>query len=247
MVRDGNYVLRPATIHTSGVHALLRHVRAEGFDGAPLPVGIDPEGRERLELVDGDVPLVPYPTWSQTTVALGSIARLLRQFHDAASAFDPTEHTWSRALADPAGGPIVCHNDLEPSNIVFSKGVAVAFIDFEFAAPGRPLFDLAQLARLCVPIEHEIDCTRMGWHVSDQPARLRLIADSYGLTADDRHKLPEVIDEALDRVEQSARAALASADTSVRAAIARTGGIEKYDRRRQWWTRHRPAFSEALR
>ena len=50
----------------------------------------------------------------------------------------------------------MCHNDVEPSNVVFRDGIAVALIDFEFGAPGRAAYDLAQLARLCVPIEDDV-------------------------------------------------------------------------------------------
>jgi hypothetical protein len=45
---------------------------------------------------------------------------------------------WPRALADPAGGTILCHNDVCPDNVVFRDGRAAALIDFDLAAPGRP-------------------------------------------------------------------------------------------------------------
>ena len=159
-------------------------MRDAGFEGASLPVGVDLDGRERLVFIEGDVPVPPYPDWSQSDAALASVARLLRSLHDAARSFDPRGLAWSDRLADPAGGTVVCHNDLELSNVVFRDGIAVALIDFEFAAPGRPVYDLAQLARLCVPIDHEIDQRRMGWLPADRPARLRLVADAYGLDRD---------------------------------------------------------------
>ena len=71
--------------------------------------------------------------------------------------FDPLGLTWNDSLVDPAGGTLVCHNDVEPSNVVFRDGIAVALLDFGFAAPGRPFYDLAHLARLCVPIDIEFD------------------------------------------------------------------------------------------
>ena len=148
VVRVGPHVLRPSSPHTGSIHSFLRAVRHIGFEGASLPVGIDEDGRERLEFIDGVVPLAPYPDWSQSDTALASIARLLRGLHDAARGFDPRGLTWNGALADPAGGTVVCHNDVELSNVVFRDGVAVALLDFEFAAPGRPVYDLAQLARL---------------------------------------------------------------------------------------------------
>jgi hypothetical protein len=123
---------------------------------------------------------------------------------------------------------------------VFRGGVAVALIDFEHAAPGRPVYDLAHLVRLCVPIEHDVDRARMGWHPADHARRARLVADAYGLDADGRAELLGAVDDALDRIEVAAREGPAE-------ALAGTGGIEKYDRRRRWWTAHRAAFAAALR
>src|SRR5437588_6165835 len=147
VVRVGPHVLRPASPHSGSIHAFLRAVRRAGFEGAPVPVGLDADGRERLVFIDGDVPLAPYPDWSQSDTALASIARLLRGLHDAARGVDPRGLTWDDALADPAGGTLVCHNDVCPENVVFRDGIAVALLDFEFAAPARPAYDVAQLAR----------------------------------------------------------------------------------------------------
>lgn len=56
-------------------------------------------------------------------------------------------------MADPAGGAVMCHNDVCLENVVFVGGVAVGLLDFDFCAPGRPVYDLAQLARMCVPVD----------------------------------------------------------------------------------------------
>jgi aminoglycoside phosphotransferase (APT) family kinase protein len=97
---------------------------------------------------------------------------------------------------------------VELSNVVFRDGIAVALIDFEAAAPGRPVYDLAQFARLCVPIEDDFDQARMGWRPADRPARLRLIADVYGLDEHGRTQLHTAMDDALDRIEAAARRGL---------------------------------------
>ncbi len=81
--------------------------------------------------------------------------------------------TWSNELADPSGGSIVCHNDVCMENVVFRDGAAVGLLDFDFAAPGRPLYDLAQFARMCVPIDDDISAALLGWQITDHPARLR--------------------------------------------------------------------------
>jgi Phosphotransferase enzyme family len=246
VVRVGPHVLRPSNRHTNSIHAFLRAVRNAGFEGASLPVGIDDDGRERLVFIDGEVPVTPYPDWCQSDAALASIARLLRGLHDAARGFDPQGFTWNQALADPAGGTIVCHNDLELSNMVFRNGVAVALLDFEFAAPGRPVYDLAHMVRFCVPIDDDFDQARLGWRPTDQPARLRLVADAYGLDRDGRAELLPAVDDAIDRIEAAVRRSVAAGDPNSVALWNRTGGSDRYDRRRRWWTEHHDQFAAAL-
>ena len=137
--RSGQHVLRPANLQTEAIHEFLRYVRKAGFEGVPEPVGIDPDGRERLVLIEGDVPCPPFPAWSQTDEALASTARLLARFHEAAAGFVwPPGTSWNDELADPAGGSLVCHNDVCPENVVYRDGRAVALLDFDFVAPGRP-------------------------------------------------------------------------------------------------------------
>jgi hypothetical protein len=247
VVRVGRHVLRPAGPHSVSTHAYLRAVRRAGFEGVPEPLGIDGDGRERLMFVEGDVPVPPYPDWSQTDAALASIARLLRGLHDAGRSFDPADHTWNDSLADPAGGTLVCHNDLELSNVVFRDWIAVALLDFEFAAPGRAVYDLAHLARFCVPIDDDVDRARLGWRPVDPPARLRLVADAYGLDRAGRFELLGAVDDALDRIEAAVRRSVAAGDPNAVALWNRTGGAERFARRRRWWTKHRDQFAGALR
>jgi hypothetical protein len=246
VVRVGAHVLRPSSPYSSSIHAFLRAVRHAGFDGASLPIGIDDDGRERLVFIDGEVPVVPYPDWSQSDTALASIARLLRGLHDAARGFDPRRLTWNDALADPAGGTVVCHNDVELSNVVFRDGIAVALLDFEFAAPGRPVYDVAQLARLCVPIDDDFDQARLGWRRADRPARLRLVSDTYGLDRDGRAELLTAVNDSIDRIEAGVRRSIDAGDPNAVEMLKKTGGIEKYDRRRRWWTDHHDQFAAAL-
>ena len=247
VVRVGPHVLRPSNRHSGSIHKFLRAVRDAGFEGASLPVGIDEDGRERLVFIYGEVPLAPYPDWSQSDAALASIARLLRGLHDAARGFDARGLEWDDSLADPAGGTLVCHNDVCPENVVFRDGVAVGLIDFEFAAPGRRVYDVAHLARLCVPIDDEFDQARLGWRPADRPARLRLVADAYGLDRDGRAELLAAMNDAIARVEAAVRRGVDAGEPNTIAMWNRTGGSERYDRRRCWWTDHHDEFAAALR
>ena len=108
----------------------------------------------------------------------------MRLFHEASAQVAVGDGPWSNELADPAGGSIICHNDVCLENVVFRNGRAVGLLDFDFAAPGRPTFDLAAFARMCVPIDDDLNARRLGFEAPDRPGRLRLVADTYGLDAD---------------------------------------------------------------
>jgi len=53
IVRIGDTVRRPLHRNSEFVHALLRHLEAVGFDGAPRLLGIDEHGREILSFIEG--------------------------------------------------------------------------------------------------------------------------------------------------------------------------------------------------
>jgi aminoglycoside phosphotransferase (APT) family kinase protein len=211
-----------------------------------VPVALQADGRERLKYVEGDVPLPTYPAWAQTDDALGSIAELMRAFHDASFHFDFAGLEWSDELADPVGGPVVCHNDVCLENVVFRDGAAVGLIDFDFAAPGRPTYDLAQFACMCVPVDDDLSASRLGWEPSHRPRRLRLVADTYGLVGEQRLKLFQILTETIDRGGQFVRRRVAAGDPNFIRMWNEMGGAERFDRRLRWWTEQRSIFMGAL-
>ena len=246
VVRSGSFVLRPSNRHTPTIHRFLQALRTTGFDGASHPVGVDADGRERLEFLDGDVPLVPYPSWAQSDEALASVARLLRRFHDAAGSVPATgADTWSNEMQDPLGGRVVCHNDVCLENVVFRDGEAVALLDFDFAAPGRPEYDLACFARMCVPIDDE-SRTRFGWASADLPGRLRLVADAYGLGPNGRDVVLDALDRSIAAGGQFLQARVAAGDPNFTTMWESMGGMARFDRRRAWWAASRAAFAAAM-
>ena len=87
VVRVGNVVHRQTGPWAGSVHALLRHLEAQGFVGAPIVVGtgFDTTGRETLSYVEGATPL-DYK-WSPD--AMFAVGALLRAAHDAAVSFVP--------------------------------------------------------------------------------------------------------------------------------------------------------------
>ena len=247
VVRVGGHVLRPANAHTTTIHDFLRHLRGRGFTGAPNPVGIDPDGRERLEYIDGEVPLPPYPAWAQSDETLASVARLLRRYHEAAAGYRaPAAATWSREMVDPSpeGETVVCHNDVCLENVVFHDGIAVALIDFDFAAPGRRAYDLSQFARMCVPIDDE-SRVRFGWRPADLEERLRLVADAYGLPAG-RDELFDALSGGIERGGEFVRRRVEAGDANFTEMWESMGGMARFDRRRAWFATHAARFRDAL-
>src|SRR4051794_36590028 len=191
--RLGDTVRRPLRPTSSATHALLEHLERVGFDGAPRFLGIDERGREVLSFIEGEAVIPPYPAWALTDQALVSVAELLRRYHDAAVSFDASGHRWGRPVPPAFRGDIVSHNDPNLDNVVFSGGRAVALIDFDLAAPGSAVWDVACAARLWAPLRDERDApARLR---GGSLGRLRMFADAYGLARRERSR---VVDAAIE-------------------------------------------------
>jgi Phosphotransferase enzyme family len=164
-VRAGETVRRPLHRNSEFVGAVLRHLEAVGFTGAPRFLGVDDAGREVLSFIEGEVhvaaPGEQEPRLSD--VQLASAARLIRRFHATAG-------------SELAGGEeVVCHGDLGPHNTVFVGDEAVGLVDSdEGVAPGPRLVDLAH-AIWCF-----VDVGESGGPVEEQGRRIRLMCDAYG-------------------------------------------------------------------
>jgi hypothetical protein len=246
VVRRGEFVLRPSNPHSEAIHGFLSELRSTGFTGASLPVEIQVDGRERLVFIEGDVPIPPFPGWAQSDDTLVSTTQLMRQFHEASSQVPVGDGPWSDELADPAGGTMVCHNDVCLENVVFRDGRAAAALDFDFAAPGRPIFDLAALARMCVPIDDDLSASRLGFGLLDRPDRLRLVADTYGLDAKGRSEFVDHLDRPMRGGGAFVQRRVDAGDPNFIRMLEEMGGMERYDRRLRWWEENRDSFVSAL-
>jgi len=250
VVRIGTEVRRPSNPNSPTIHRLLDHVRDAGFEGASQPIAVA-DGTERLVFVDGDVPIPPYPDWAQTDAVLASTAHLIRGLHDASAGFDQTGATWSRELidrhADPAADEIViCHNDVCMENIVFRDGVAVALLDFDFAAPGRRAHDIAAFARMCVPIDDDEGAAQLGWRPTDRPRRLAVIADAYGLDSDQRSELLACLDDTIARGGEFVLRHVEAGEQAFIDMWDEMGGMARYDARRAYWSANRTLYEQAI-
>jgi Phosphotransferase enzyme family len=178
VVRVGDTVRRPQGEWSPAVHALLEHFEAVGFDGAPRFLGVDEQGRESLSFVEGDAARGPLPPADDVLVGL---ARLLRRMHEAASTFVPPEEA---AWFSDGEGPLICHRDLFPPNVILREGQPAALIDWDLAGPAEPLDDVVSAASHWAPLR--TDAERWGLPPDRRPERVRILCDAYGLSAGER-------------------------------------------------------------
>ncbi|TMR04986.1 aminoglycoside phosphotransferase family protein [Nonomuraea turkmeniaca] len=242
VVRAGDTVRRPTGPWTTAVHAVLGHLAARGFGGAPRSHGIDDEGREVLDFVPGDVPDYPLPEWALSDGALAAVGRLLRQLHDATADFPKNEDvTWYWPAVSPA--EVICHGDVAPYNCVFRDGRPVAFIDFDTAHPGPRVWDVAYAAYRFVPLT---DPRQMDTYpVPEQARRLRLFADAYGLEAAARGELTDTARARLDHLVRHMREQAAAGHEAFASHLAR-GDDRFYQVDVEHIARHEATFTAAL-
>jgi len=188
--RVGNTVRRPIAPCRPATHALLGHLAAVGFDGAPRVLATDAT-TETLTYINGRAGVPPLREEMLTDQALASVAELLRRYHQAAASFDPAGYRWPRRLPARFTTRLVSHNDVHPANLIFRDGKAAALIDFDLAGPGSVIWDLAAAARNWSPLydERDIADSRQGQALR----RFRLLLDAYGLTLAQRREVAEAI------------------------------------------------------
>lgn len=124
-VRVGSTVRRRAGRQTPAVQALLRHLEAVGFTGAPRALGLDDRGREVLTHLDGLTvgAARPWPAWAHGEPALVAAGRWLRGFHAASASFvSPPGARWFGGGGAIGPGEVVGHHDAAPYNAVWSPG-----------------------------------------------------------------------------------------------------------------------------
>lgn len=124
-----NTVHRSVSENSSFVHELLKLLEEKNYQYSPRFISIDTQGREVLTFIEGEILHEPF---QMTINQLSKIAHMLRDFHDSTS---------GSILA--GARETVCHNDIAPWNTIWHLGNPVAFIDFDEAAPGKRIDDVA--------------------------------------------------------------------------------------------------------
>jgi hypothetical protein len=182
-VRAGDSVRRRAQRWTPTVHALLNHLEAVGFQGAPRVLGFDEQGREMLSFLPGQTiaEVSPWPEWVFTDATLIEVAQWTRRLHDATATFVPPEDANWFAGRPWQPGLIVGHHDAAPWNAVWRDGHLAGFVDWDTAGPSAPEFELAYLALTWVPLLAPEFVAPLGFTaVEDRSRRFHLLLDSYG-------------------------------------------------------------------
>jgi Ser/Thr protein kinase RdoA (MazF antagonist) len=204
VVRIAGTVRRPPQPPSLAVAGYLDHLEAAGFDGSPRFLGRDALGRDVLTYLDGDVAGDPPEGWAAADDLLASVGVLLRRLHEASSGYAadrgfaaPAGSMWRRDLVrldvpvDEPEPELISHLDVTPQNVVVRDGRAGGLIDFDLAGPTTRLLDAYNTAMHWVPLRAPQDIWPT-WRGVDQPTRLRVFADGYGLSAADRLALPEL-------------------------------------------------------
>lgn len=206
VVRSGDTVRRPHSASSERVQALLRHLEALGFSGAPRFLGVDDRGRDVLSFVDGEAAGRPAPDWVASDDRAVSVAALLRAYHDAVASFGVPEVFADTSPALPEGAPdalpvtleLIGHRDVTLENVVFCDGVASALIDFDLARPSARIEDVCNMLHWWAPWQPVEDRPEALADV-DAFARAGMMVDAYGLDIRSRSMLVPLARNAAER------------------------------------------------
>lgn len=162
IVRVGNTVRRPAKSNAAFVHELLLFLEDQGFPFAPRFWGQDEQSRDILSYLEGE-------NWLESgselpDELLEQAARAIRCYHDVTAGSSLTQ-----------GQEIVAHHELGPHNTIFRDGHLVGFIDWDDAAPGTRLRDLANAVYSYVDVSHWSNQV-----ATEQARRIHLMCAAYG-------------------------------------------------------------------
>ncbi|WP_264740081.1 phosphotransferase [Cytobacillus firmus] len=185
--RLGDTVRRGLKPDSVKIHKLFQHLESKDFDYAPKFLGIDEKDREILSFIEGEAGNYPLKKYMWSDDALKEIAKVLRLYHDAVSDF-PIETSWQPIDNTPGPFEVLCHNDFAIYNIIFKHEKPAGIIDFDHAAPGPRLWDIAYTLYTCVPLSR-LYHTETGEAVYYDPLkdagriirRVTLFFDSYGI------------------------------------------------------------------
>lgn len=192
--RIGDTIRRPVGEWTPAVHALLAHLESVGFTRAPRVLGVDGSD-EVLSLLHGEPAFSPWPPALRSPEGIGALGTWLREYHDAVRDFRPPAGArWRGQEEEWRPGMVIRHGDLGPWNSIWHGDRLTGFIDWDFAAPGHAVDDVAQLAWYAVPLRPVAQQQRA--HIGKDALRSRLttLCTAYGTD-------PAAVLDALDALQ----------------------------------------------
>lgn len=167
--------------YSAATHALLTHLESVGFRGAPRSFGWDADGRHLVEWVEGI--RADHPRAPDAALDPQRIGAFMREMHDALSSFEPPAGVqWFEGLPGP-GADLIIHQDISPANILVTTDGRLVAIDWDAAAPGTRLWDIAHAAHAFAPL------SKGGLDPQAAADRLARFADGYGLNLEQRKQL----------------------------------------------------------
>lgn len=149
--RLGDTVRRVLKPDSAKVHRLLKHLESKEYTYAPRFLGVDENGREILSFIQGEAGNYPLKSYMWADDVLIEIAKMLRLYHDAVSDF-PLSDDWKPLDHTPGKIEVLCHNDFAIYNIIFHHKKPIGIIDFDVAAPGPRIWDIAYTLYTCIPL-----------------------------------------------------------------------------------------------
>jgi hypothetical protein len=163
--------------------------------------------------------------------SLAALARLVRAAHDL---------TAGHSLAE--GAEVVCHNDLSFRNTVYHAEAGmlrpIALIDWDLAAPGRRVHDVAHLCWQFLRLGPGRQADWAG-------RRMRTVADAYGLADEDRAALLDTVLWWQERCRQGIERGAADGDPAM-IALCRAGIPQKVREAHGWTAAHQEELSAFL-
>ncbi|NLG25612.1 MAG: phosphotransferase [Clostridiales bacterium] len=194
VMRRGDFVHRSVCANSPFVHEVLRFLEGRNANRAPRFHGIDERGREILDYIDGTV---PDNLGRFSAEQCRQAARIIKTLHDHLKYFPGCPDGWT-----------VCHNDLSPCNFVFAGGEPIAVIDWDAAAFGHPLDDLAYAAWMWLDIGNKENS------FSSVNRRIRAMLDAYGASVPIRDDFGPRMLIQMDRVAAGAYPTKEQADAA---------------------------------
>ena len=137
-------------------------------------LGIDEQGREVLSYIAGDSGPAG---WTRVVDEAGlmSMARLLREYHQAVREFRPgSDGVWAARTGAPQDGDLVCNGDFGPWNLVWRGTQPVGILDWDYAWPNRKVHDVAYALEYVAPFRDDHECVQWLRYPSPPDRRRRL-------------------------------------------------------------------------